>query len=81
MFAIISLGFIFIGQLNTLGPVLTIPFLLTYASVDYANFILMTTVEMQKKKEKKKEGEEKKEEGEGEKEANESTTLPKSHQG
>lgn len=81
VFAIISLVFIFIGQLNTLGPVLTIPFLLTYASVDYANFILMTTVEMQKKKEKKKEGEEKKEEGEGEKEANESTTLPKSHQG
>ena len=70
MFAIISLGFIFVGQLNTLGPVLTIPFLLTYASVDYANFILITTFEMKKKKEK-----------EEEKKPNESSALQKDYQG
>lgn len=48
----ISFGFIFVGQLNTLGPILTMPFLLTYAAVDYSHFVLITTLEyMQKSKE------------------------------
>jgi len=36
----ISLLFIFIGPLNTLGTILTIPFMFTYAAVDYAYFSL-----------------------------------------
>lgn len=37
---VIALIFIFIGQVNTLGPVVTMPFMLTYAAVDYAYFAL-----------------------------------------
>lgn len=38
--SIVSLAFAFVGRLNTLGTILTIPFMLTYAVVDYAHFSL-----------------------------------------
>lgn len=47
--AAISLLFIFIGEINTLGPVVTIPFLLTYAAVDYAYFVLAMSFDQRKK--------------------------------
>lgn len=47
--AAISLLFIFIGDINTLGPVVTIPFLLTYAAVDYAYFALAMSFDQRKK--------------------------------
>ncbi|CAH3179258.1 unnamed protein product [Porites lobata] len=38
--AIIAAGFIMIGNLNALAPIVTMPFLLTYAAIDYAYFKL-----------------------------------------
>eukprot|EP00057_Strongylocentrotus_purpuratus_P034863 XP_796834.3 PREDICTED: solute carrier family 12 member 8 isoform X2 [Strongylocentrotus purpuratus] len=36
----IAILFIFIGQVNYLGPIVTMPFLLSYAGIDYAYFSL-----------------------------------------
>ena len=47
--AAVSLLFIFIGDINTLGPVVTIPFLLTYAVIDYAYFALAMSFDQRKK--------------------------------
>lgn len=47
--AAISLLFIFIGDVNTLAPVVTIPFLLTYAAVDYAYFALAMSFDQRRK--------------------------------
>jgi len=47
--AAVSLLFIFIGDINTLGPVVTIPFLLTYAVVDYAYFVLAMSFDQRKR--------------------------------
>jgi len=47
--AAISLLFIFIGEVNTLGTIVTIPFLLTYAVVDYAYFVLAMSFDQRKK--------------------------------
>lgn len=38
---LIALVFIFVGEVNTLGPIVTMPFMLTYAAVDYSHFILL----------------------------------------
>ena len=43
-----SLLFVFIGKVNTLGPIVTMPFMLTYAAVDYAYFVLAMTFDKQK---------------------------------
>ena len=56
MFALIvvtvtSLVFVFIGKVNTLGPIVTMPFMLTYAAVDYAYFVLAMTFDKQKQRE------------------------------
>lgn len=46
-----SLVFVFIGKVNTLGPIVTMPFMLTYAAVDYAYFVLAMTFDKQKQRE------------------------------
>jgi hypothetical protein len=38
--AAVAILFVFIGNMNTLGPVVTMPFMITYAAVDYAYFTL-----------------------------------------
>ncbi len=45
---LIALLFVFIGQVNTLGPIVTMPFMLTYATVDYAYFALAMSAERRK---------------------------------
>ncbi|XP_077991345.1 solute carrier family 12 member 8-like isoform X2 [Glandiceps talaboti] len=48
MVCVVGIGFIFIGHLNALGPIVTMPFLLTYAIVDYAYFSLAMSYDTQK---------------------------------
>ncbi|XP_006822602.1 solute carrier family 12 member 8-like [Saccoglossus kowalevskii] len=45
---VISIAFIFIGHVNELGPIVTMPFLLTYAVVDYAYFALAMSYDKKK---------------------------------
>lgn len=45
--AAITLTFIFTGEINTLAPIVTMPFLLTYACMDYAYFALAQTFDLQ----------------------------------
>lgn len=45
--ATVTLTFILIGEINTLGPIVTMPFLLTYACIDYAYFALAQTFDRQ----------------------------------
>ncbi|RWS25632.1 solute carrier family 12 member 8-like protein [Leptotrombidium deliense] len=47
LFSIIVCGFITIRQINVLATIVTIPFLLTYAVVEYAYFSFCMTIEMQ----------------------------------
>lgn len=51
--AMVTITFIIIGQINTLGPVVTMPFLLTYAAVDYSYFALAQTFDMRLKREER----------------------------
>lgn len=51
--ALVTITFIIIGQINTLGPVVTMPFLLTYAAVDYSYFALAQTFDMHIKREER----------------------------
>ncbi|CAH1776028.1 unnamed protein product [Owenia fusiformis] len=48
---LIALVFIMIGQVNTLGPIVTMPFMITYAAVDYAYFSLAMSFDQRKKRE------------------------------
>ncbi|XP_070556312.1 solute carrier family 12 member 8-like [Ptychodera flava] len=45
---VISICFIFIGHVNALGPIVTMPFLLTYAVVDYSYFALAMSYDKHK---------------------------------
>lgn len=51
--AFVTITFIIIGQINTLGPIVTMPFLLTYAAVDYSYFALAQTFDMRLKREER----------------------------
>lgn len=48
--SLVSLAFVFVGPLNTLGTILTIPFMFTYAAVDYAYFSLAVSEESRKRR-------------------------------
>lgn len=50
---LISLIFILIGQVNTLGPIVTMPFMLTYAAVDYAYFSLAMSYDVKSRREER----------------------------
>ncbi|CAH1103374.1 unnamed protein product [Psylliodes chrysocephalus] len=51
--AIVTFAFIFIGEINTLAPIVTMPFLLTYAAIDYAYFALAQTFDIQHQREQR----------------------------
>ena len=51
--ASVTLIFIWVGQLNTLAPIVTMPFLLTYACVDYAYFALAQSFNIQQGREER----------------------------
>lgn len=51
--AIVTFTFIFIGEINTLAPIVTMPFLLTYCCIDYAYFALAQTFDIQHQREQR----------------------------
>lgn len=51
--AIIVIAFIMVGDINTLAPIVTMPFLLTYACIDYSYFALAQTFDIQTKREER----------------------------
>lgn len=50
---VIVVSFILVGEINTLAPIVTMPFLLTYAAIDYAYFALAQTFDIQHQKEER----------------------------
>lgn len=51
--AVVTLGFIMIGEINILAPIVTMPFLLTYACIDYSYFALAQTFDIQHQREQR----------------------------
>lgn len=51
--AIIVIAFITVGDINMLAPIVTMPFLLTYACIDYSYFALAQTFDIQTKREER----------------------------
>lgn len=51
--ATVTLGFIMIGEINVLAPIVTMPFLLTYACIDYSYFALAQTFDIQHQREQR----------------------------
>jgi potassium/chloride transporter 8 len=51
--AAVTVTFILIGEINTLAPVVTMPFLLTYAAIDYAYFALAQTFDLQHRRDQR----------------------------
>ncbi|KAI1280813.1 Solute carrier family 12 member 8 [Halotydeus destructor] len=51
LFAIVTFGFIMIRKLNVLATIVTIPFLMTYASIEYAYFALAVTFDIVQQRE------------------------------
>ncbi|KAG5283423.1 hypothetical protein AALO_G00041920 [Alosa alosa] len=48
--SLLSMAFIFIGQVNTLAPIVTINFMLTYSIIDYAFFSMAMSYNLQVKR-------------------------------
>lgn len=51
--ATVTIAFIMVGDINTLAPIVTMPFLLTYACIDYSYFALAQTFDIQTKREER----------------------------
>lgn len=51
--ASVTIAFIVVGDINTLAPIVTMPFLLTYACIDYSYFALAQTFDIQMKREER----------------------------
>lgn len=51
--ATVTTAFIIVGDINMLAPIVTMPFLLTYASIDYSYFALAQTFDIQMKREER----------------------------
>ncbi len=51
--AITIIVFTLVGDINTLAPIVTMPFLLTWAAVDYAYFALAQTFDIQHQREQR----------------------------
>lgn len=51
--AFVTFAFIFIGEINTLAPIVTMPYLLTYACIDYSYFALAQTFDIQHQREQR----------------------------
>lgn len=51
--AAVTFTFILVGEINTLAPIVTMPFLLTYACIDYAYFALAQTFDLQQQREER----------------------------
>lgn len=47
--SLLTMAFIFIGQVNVLAPIVTINFMLTYSFVDYSYFSVVMTFQLQTK--------------------------------
>ncbi|XP_047528989.1 solute carrier family 12 member 8 [Vanessa atalanta] len=54
--AVVTVTFIIIGDINKLAPIVTMPFLITYASIDYSYFALAQTFDLQHKREMRFQG-------------------------
>lgn len=53
MVAAVTIAFIMVGDINILAPIVTMPFLLTYACIDYSYFALAQTFDIQTKREER----------------------------
>lgn len=51
--ATVTIAFIIVGDINTLAPIVTMPFLLTYACIDYSYFALAQTFDIQNRREER----------------------------
>lgn len=51
--AVVVIAFITVGDINMLAPIVTMPFLLTYACIDYSYFALAQTFDIQTKREER----------------------------
>ncbi|XP_029385938.1 solute carrier family 12 member 8 isoform X2 [Echeneis naucrates] len=47
--SLLTMAFIFIGQVNVLAPIVTINFMLTYSFIDYSYFSVVMTLQLQNK--------------------------------
>ncbi|BFG00252.1 solute carrier family 12 member 8 [Drosophila madeirensis] len=51
--ALVTVTFIMVGDINFLAPIVTMPFLLTYACINYAYFALAQTFDIQEQREER----------------------------
>lgn len=47
--SLITMAFVFIGQVNVLAPIVTINFMLTYIAVDYSYFSISLSYDVQQR--------------------------------